>query len=76
MWQNVNYIHHHYLIKFHKVQKQKFADVEKSPKFTVKHLCQSLFCNEKETPTKVFSCEYCEIFKNIYFEEHLRTAVS
>ena len=22
----------------------------------------------KETPTQVFSCEYCEIFKNTYFE--------
>ena len=30
----------------------------------------------KETPTQVFSCEYCEIFKNIYFEEHLRMANS
>ena len=27
----------------------------------------------KETPTQVFSCEYCEIFKNTYFGEHLRT---
>ena len=25
-----------------------------------------------ETPTQVFSCEYCEIFNNTYFEEHLR----
>ena len=32
-------------------------------------------CN-KETPTQVFSCEYCEIFKNTYFEERLRTSVS
>ena len=24
----------------------------------------------------VFSCEYCEIFKNTYFEEHLQTAAS
>ena len=23
-----------------------------------------------------FSCEYCNIFKDIYFEEHLRTAAS
>ena len=28
----------------------------------------------KKTPTQVFSCEYCKIFKNIYFEEHLPTA--
>ena len=34
-------------------------------------------CNfiRKETPTQVFSCEYCEIFKNIDFEEHQQTAV-
>ena len=24
----------------------------------------------------MLSCEYCEIFKNIYFEEDLRTATS
>ena len=24
----------------------------------------------------MFSCEYCEISKNIYFEEHLPTAAS
>ena len=26
--------------------------------------------------TQVFSFEYCEIFKNTYFEEHLQTAAS
>ena len=25
----------------------------------------------KKTPAQVFSCEFCEIFRNIYFEEHL-----
>ena len=30
----------------------------------------------KEIPTKVLSCEYYEIFKNTYFEEHLWTAAS
>ena len=29
---------------------------------------------QKESPTQVFSCEICEISKNTYFEEHLRTA--
>ena len=24
----------------------------------------------------LFPCEYCKIFKNTYFEEHLRTAAS
>ena len=31
---------------------------------------------QEETPTQVFSCEICKIFKNTYFEEHLRTAAS
>ena len=31
---------------------------------------------KKKTPIQVFSCEYWEIFKNTYFEEHLRTAAS
>ena len=26
------------------------------------------------TPAKVFCCEFCEVFKNIYFVEYLRTA--
>ena len=30
----------------------------------------------KKTPRQVFSCEYCEIFKNNYLEEHLRTTAS
>ena len=30
----------------------------------------------KDTPTQVFSYEYCEVFKNTYFEEHLLTAAS
>ena len=30
----------------------------------------------KETPTQVFSCEICQMFKNNYFEEHLRTVTS
>ena len=27
---------------------------------------------EKETPTKVFSCEFSEVFKNKFFTEHFR----
>ena len=41
--------------------------------FSGKHLCQSLFfrpqaCSfiKKETLTQVFSCEFCEIFKNTF----------
>ena len=36
-----------------------------------KHLFRSLYFNEvfinKEAPTKVFSCQFCEIFKNAFF---------
>ena len=45
-------------------------------KFTGKHLCQR--CNSgiqrysKETLAQLFSCEFCEISKNIFFKEHLR----
>ena len=31
---------------------------------------------KKETLTQVFSCEFCEIFKNIFFTEHLRASAS
>ena len=31
---------------------------------------------KKETPTQVFSSEYCEIFKKTYFEEHLGKTAS
>ena len=34
----------------------------------------SLF--NKVVPTQVFSCEYCEIFKRTYFEEHVRMNVA
>ena len=30
----------------------------------------------KETPTQVFFCEYCKMFKNTYFEKHLQMATS
>ena len=46
--------------------------------FTGKHLCWSLLVIKLQrlTPAQVFPCEYCENFKNTYFEEHLRTAAS
>ena len=35
-------------------------------------------CNfiKKDTLAQVFSCEFCEIFKNTFFTEHLRTTAS
>ena len=32
-----------------------------------KHLCQSLNIIKKETLAQVFSCEFCEIYKNTFF---------
>ena len=59
------------------------------PKFTGKHLWQSLFLIrlqasgfrpgtllKKETLVQVLSCESCEIAKNTFFKEHLRTTAS
>ena len=40
-------------------------------KFTGKHLCQSLFFNKvikKEILAHVFSCEFCDIFKNTFLQ--------
>ena len=62
-------------------------DILKSfSKFTGKHLCWSpfliklqafrpVFFLKKETPAQVLSYEFCEIFKNAYFTEHLRKIV-
>ena len=42
-------------------------------KFTGKHLCQSLIFDKvaglhlQETQAQMFSCEFCEIFKNTFF---------
>ena len=49
-----------------------------------KHSCARVFflikmqawVLKKKSLVWVFSCEYCEIFKNTYFEEHLRKAAS
>ena len=41
-------------------------------KFTGKRL----FFIKTEALTQVFSCEFCEISKNTFFTEHLRTTAS
>ena len=28
---------------------------------------------KKETVTQIFSCEFCKVYKNTFFTEHLRT---
>ena len=55
--------------QFHEyLQKQPFADV-------LQNRCSKKFSNilnQKESPTQVFSCEYCDIFKNSFYTEFLR----
>ena len=54
-------------------------------KFPGKHLHRTLFyikvastCNfiKRETPTLVFSCEFCETFQHTFFIEHLEPTAS
>ena len=42
-------------------------------KITGKHLRNFI---KKDTLAQVFFCEFCEISKNIFFTEHLRTTAS
>ena len=44
-------------------------------KFTGKHMYERLVF-KKETLVQVFTCECCEISKNTFFTEHLRTTAS
>ena len=37
---------------------------------------QSVTLLKEEPLAQVFSCEFCEIFNNTYFEEHLQMAAS
>ena len=48
------------------------------PKFVKKHKHQTEGYNtiNKDTLAHMFSCKYCEIFKNIYFMEHLQKSAS
>ena len=47
-------------------------------KFTGKHLCQASVYNftKKETLAQVFSCKFCEIYKNTFCTEHLWATAS
>ena len=61
-----------YLNTFHAVEVfYKKAALKNCARFTGKHLCWSLSLIKLR-----LQFEYCEIFKNTYFEEHLRMAPS
>ena len=74
-------------LMWNKKRSMKKGVLENFTKFTGKHLCQSLFLNkvaDLRTATllkerllaQVFSCKFCEIFKNTFFTEHLWTTSS
>ena len=44
--------------------------------FYKKAIREGLLVHQKDTTTQVFSYEYYQIFKHIYFDKHLRTGVS
>ena len=53
------------------LMQEKKAVLQNFAIFIGNYLCWRLTIS-----TKVFSCEYCEIFNNNYFEEHLRKVAS
>ena len=61
--------------KFVGMDYQVFLEITRSSRleFFCKNEIFKIFCkiHKKETPVQVFSCAFCEIFKNIYFIEHL-----
>ena len=61
--------------------------VKNFTKFAEKHRFQNLFFNKvaslrpstllkKEALAQVFSCEFCEIFKKIFFAKHLQATAA
>ena len=60
----------------HRTCSIKRAAFKKLALFTGKQLkaCKKKLY-QKETLIQVLSCEYCKIFKNTYFEEHLRRLI-
>ena len=62
----------------HREMFYKLGVLERFAKFTGRHLCQLSAYNfiKKETLAQVFSCKFCETFKNTLFIEHLWTIAS
>ena len=44
--------------------------------FLLKLQAEACHFIKKETVAQMFSCEFCEIFKNTFFTEHLWTTLS
>ena len=66
-----------YFIKESTSRKIVDIKVTKPSKFKVANFnLQARNFIKKESLAQVFSCEFCEISKNTFFTEHLRTATS
>ena len=53
-------------------KKQPFANVFKTGALKNFAIFTEKSCVEVQTLSQVFSCEYCKIFKNSFFMEHLQ----
>ena len=51
--------------KYRSSHPKEFCNKGVLKKFTVKNLCQSIFF-KRETLAPLFSCDFCEIFKNTF----------
>ena len=53
--------------------KEVFLGISQNPQFLFNKIgvLQSAILFKEETPAQTFSCEFCEIFKNIFIKEHL-----
>ena len=55
----------------------EFCEISKNIFFTEENTCVGVNkFYQKKIPSEVFLWEYCETFKNTYYEEHLRTTAS
>ena len=84
---NMTDLYHFWSGAYRSSWSQKFFKIGVLKNFTIfqgKHLCWSFFLIKlqtwttllKETPTQVFSCEYCEIFRNSFFHRTPPVAAS
>ena len=64
-----------------KMEKKRLYMIQKQqPEMFCKKRCKKSpeACNfvKKETLAQIFSCEFCEVFRNTFFTEHLWTTAS
>ena len=75
---NLLYRSSHQTCSLKKVFIKNFTKIIGNTCVSVSFLMKPEACNfiKKETPTKIFSCQFCESFKNTFFTKHFKTASS